>query len=64
MRFPKASALRWKNVDFKLGVIKVREALVEGEFDKPKTESSKRDIKMLPVVKQTLMDQRKASKKS
>ena len=61
MRFSEAAALKWKNVDFKLDVIKVREALVEGEFDKPKTESSNRDIKMLPMVEQALMDQRKAT---
>jgi len=61
MRFSEASALKWKNVDFTLGVIKIREALVEGEFDKPKTESSRRDIKMLPMVAEALRDQRKAT---
>lgn len=61
MRFSEAAALRWKYVDFNLGVIKIREALVEGEFDRPKTESSRRDIKMLPMVEQALRDQRKTT---
>jgi hypothetical protein len=31
MRFGEISLLKWKNVDFKLGVIKVRETRVRGE---------------------------------
>jgi len=61
MRFGEMSALKWRNVDFKLGVIKVRETLVEGEEGPPKTEGSRRDIKMLPPVVEALRDQRKAT---
>jgi integrase len=31
LRFGEMAALKWKNVDFKLGVIKVRETRVRGE---------------------------------
>lgn len=61
MRFSEAAALSWKNVDFALKAIKIREALVEGEFDRPKTDSSTRDIKMMPMVEQALRDQRMAT---
>jgi integrase len=44
------AARKWRNVDFKLGIIKVRETLVDGEEGRPKTASSVRDIKMLPPV--------------
>jgi integrase len=59
MRFGEMSALKWKNVDFKLGVIKVRETRVKGEEDRPKTPGSVRDIKMLPPVVDALRSQRK-----
>lgn len=59
MRFGEMSALKWKNVDFKLGVIKVRETRVRGEEGRPKTKRSVRDIKMLPPVIGALRDQRK-----
>jgi len=59
MRFGEMSALKWKNVDFKLGVIKVRETRVRGEEGRPKTKRSIRDIDMLPPVVEALRDQRK-----
>ena len=61
MRFGEMSALKWCNVDFRLGVIKVRETLVQGEEGSPKTDGSIRDIKMLPPVVVALRDQRKAT---
>ncbi len=61
MRFGEMSALKWKNVDFVLKVIKVRETLVEGEEGKPKTNGSIRDVEMLPPVIEALRDQRKAT---
>ena len=59
MRFGEMSVLKWKNVDFKLGVIKVRETRVRGEEGRPKTKKSIRDILMLPPVVEALRDQRK-----
>lgn len=59
MRFGEMSVLKWRNVDFKLGVIKVRETLVRGEEGRPKTKRSIRDIDMLPPVVEALRDQRK-----
>ncbi len=59
MRFGEMSALKWKNVDFRLNVIKVRETRVRGEEGRPKTKGSVRDIQMLPPVIEALRDQRK-----
>jgi integrase len=59
MRFGEMSALKWKNVDFRHGVIKVRETRVRGEEGIPKTKKSIRDIQMLPPVIEALRDQRK-----
>lgn len=59
MRFGEMSALKWRNVDFKLGVIKVRETRVLGEEGRPKTKKSSRDIKMLAPVIDALRDQMK-----
>jgi len=61
MRFGEMAVLKWKNVDFRLGVIKVRETRVRGEEGRPKTKGSIRDIKMLPPVVEALRDQRKAT---
>jgi len=59
MRFGEMTALKWKNVSFKLDVIKVRESRVRGEEGRPKTKGSIRDIKMLPPVIGALKDQRR-----
>jgi len=59
MRFGEMSALKWQNVDFKLGVIKVRETRVRGEEGSPKTKRSIRDVTMLTRVVEALRDQRK-----
>ena len=59
MRFGEMACLKWHNVDFRLGVIKVRETRVMGEEGRPKTKKSTRDIKMLPPVLEALRDQRK-----
>jgi len=59
MRFGEMAALKWEKVDFRLGVIKVRETRVMGEEGRPKTKKSTRDIKILPPVREALQDQRK-----
>ncbi len=61
MRFGEMSALKWTNVDFRLGVVKIRETRVYGEEGRPKTAGSVRDIKMLPPVVDALRDQRKST---
>jgi integrase len=61
MRFGEMSALKWKNVDFKLGVIRVRETRVDGEEGCPKTPGSVRDVKILPPVAEALRSQRRAT---
>jgi integrase len=59
MRFGEMAALKWKNVDFRLGIIKVRETRVRGEETPPKTKRAIRDIAMLPPVVEALRSQRK-----
>ena len=59
MRFGEMAGLKWNNVDFRLGIIKVRETRVMGEEGRPKTKKSTRDIKILPPVQVALQDQRK-----
>jgi integrase len=62
MRFGEMAALKWKNVDFKAGLIKVRETRVRGVEGRPKTKRSVRDIRMLPPVAEALEDQSKHTK--
>lgn len=59
MRFGEMAVLKWNNVDFKLGVIKVRETRVRGEEKIPKTEASHRDIDILPPVRTALEEIKK-----
>ena len=59
MRFGEMAGLKWKNVDYKLGVVKVQETRVRGEEGRPKTKGSVRDIKMLPPVIEAFREQRK-----
>ncbi len=59
MRFGEMAGLKWKNVDFRLGIIKVRETRVRGEEGRLKTKRSFRDIKMLPPVVEAFRDQMK-----
>ena len=59
MRFGEMAALKWRNVDFRLGIIRIRETRVRGEEGRPKTRSSVRNVKMLPPVFEALKEQRK-----
>ena len=61
MRFGEMAALKWKNVDFKAGLIKIRETRVRGMEGRPKTKRSVRDLKVLPPVAQALKDQSKVT---
>jgi len=58
------SALKWKNVDFKLGIIKVRETRVQGEEVRPKTKRSARDVTMLSPVVEAMRDQKDSSQRT
>lgn len=61
MRFGEMAGLKWRNVDFGLGVIKIRETRVRGIEGRPKTPGSVRDIKMLPPVVEAMRSQRKST---
>ncbi len=54
LRIGEMLALRRRNVDLLVGVIRVRETVYEGSFSTPKTRSSRRDIPMSRRVHQLL----------
>jgi len=58
MRSGEIDGLKWKYVDFEHDIIRIRETIVLLQEDTPKTESSYRDIVMLPLVKDALLDQK------
>jgi len=59
--------LRWQDVDFENDVIRIRQALnllnYEATIGPLKTNASKRDLPMLPSIKETLLVHYKASEK-
>jgi integrase len=58
MRTGEINGLKWRYVDFERGLILVREVFSGGEVEEiAKTESSLRDIPMLPMVREALQDQ-------
>jgi integrase len=57
MRAGEMAALKWRQVDFDRKLIKVVETRVYGEEGRPKTNSSYRDIAMLPMVYAALKEQ-------
>lgn len=58
MRTGEINGLKWKYVDFGNKLILIRETYANGEAeDNAKTESSLRDIPMLPAVEEALRDQ-------
>lgn len=59
LRFGEMAALKWINVDFRMGVIRIRETRVRGDEGPPKTRGSVRDVKMLPPVIEALRHQRR-----
>lgn len=59
MRSGEIDGLKWKYVDFDRGIIAIREAVVLRQEDTPKTQTSYRDIMMLPIVRDALLDQKK-----
>ena len=44
LRIGEMLAVRWRDVDFESGCIRVRQAVYEGRFDDPKTRSSRRTV--------------------
>lgn len=58
MRTGEINGLKWKHVDFEQEVIRIREVFSAGEVEEnAKTESSIRDIPMLPMVREALEGQ-------
>ncbi len=63
MRSGEIHGLKWKYVDFERRLILVREALVGGEDEYTKTDSSQRDIQMSEIVYQAMKRQHAATSK-
>lgn len=61
MRTGEIHGLRWKNVDFDRGVIKVRETHTRAGVDDTKTAESVRDIEMSTIDRQALERQKKVT---
>lgn len=57
MRTSEIDGLKWRYVDFRLGVVSVRETYVQGKMDTTKTLGSARDIKMSSMVVEALKEQ-------
>jgi len=58
LRPGEALALRWDDIDFREGFLKVRRHLNRFGMGLPKTTSSERDVIMLPPVRDALQEQR------
>ena len=61
MRTGEVDGLKWKYVDFERRLILVRETIVDGRVEEPKTRSSIRDIQMCSLVYDALMAQREVT---
>lgn len=57
LRTGEMMALRWENIDFARGIIRVRKSVRMGHMGDVKTFSSKRDVLMLPPVVKALKEQ-------
>lgn len=58
MRTGEINALEWKHIDFDQDLILVRQSLVEGRLEDTKTSGSVREIPMVPLVRNALLEQR------
>ena len=61
LRPGEALGLRWDDIDFREGFIKVRRHVNRFGVGLPKTSSSERDVTMLPPVREALQEQRARS---
>ena len=59
MRTGELNGLKWRYVDFDKNLIIVRETFTHDAQDDTKTDGSRRDIPMLPLVREALLEQKK-----
>lgn len=62
LRTAEIDGLKWSYIDFESRKILVRETIVEGIVDSTKTESSERDVDMVPAVVAALLRQRERTR--
>lgn len=63
MRTGEINGLKWKYVDFENNLILVRETWQDGRVEYTKTDASQREIPMPPIVRESLIEQRRQSGK-
>jgi len=56
LRIGELLALRWRNVDLAIGILRVEETVYEGHFDEPKSRPSVRLIPLGPLAVAILLD--------
>ncbi|MEO5328091.1 MAG: DUF3596 domain-containing protein [Magnetococcus sp. THC-1_WYH] len=61
LRTSELLAIEWGDIDWKRGMAVIRRANVRGHHKEPKTQSSARDILLLPDAMNALLDQKKHS---
>jgi integrase len=54
LRIGEMLALRWKDVDFESNTIRIRQSVYEGTFDEPKSQRSKRGVRLGPTGMEVL----------
>ena len=59
LRIGELLALRWRNVDLAIGLVRVEETVYEGHFDEPKSRHSVRPIPLGPLAVAILSDRRR-----
>lgn len=58
LRTSELIALRWQDIDWRHGLVLVRQARVSGEIKGTKTDAGRREVKMLPPAREALQAQR------
>ena len=63
LRLGEGLSLRWKDIDFEAGKIRVSRSWSAGEFTSPKTKTSTRSLSLLPALEEMLVEHRQGEPK-
>lgn len=58
LRTSELIALRWRDIDWRHGLVLIRQARVAGEIKGPKTEAGRREVKLLPPARDAVTAQK------